>query len=104
MVELDLSGFVVDKHQMAFETLVSKFAKGIMKLLPTELKRMINFLGETQCKTTCPKAKKAGKIMFQILSVFLNSNRTQAHTLNLNDFAPYRVVQRQPRDVQSGSV
>ena len=70
MVELDLSGFAFDKHQMAFETLDSKIAKGIMKLIPTELKRMINFLGETQYKTTCPKANKAGKIMFQILSVF----------------------------------
>ena len=47
VLELDLSGFVFDKHQMAFETLDSKIAKGIMKLIPTELKRRINFLGDS---------------------------------------------------------
>ena len=91
-VELDSSGFVFDKHQIALENLDSKNSKGIMKLVPTELKRRINFLGRT-----------GRQIMFQMLSFFFNSNRTQGHTLNLNDIAPCRVVQRQPQDVQSDS-
>ena len=45
--ELNHSGFIVDKHQFEFETLRSKIAIGIMKIIPTELKRKISFLEET---------------------------------------------------------
>ena len=38
--EMDHSLFVFDKHQMEFETLDSKLAKGIMKICPTEFEQM----------------------------------------------------------------
>ena len=34
--------FIFDKHQIKFETLDSKIATGIMKIIPDELKRRIN--------------------------------------------------------------
>ena len=104
MVELDFSGFVFDKHPMALENLDSKIANGIIKLIPTELKRRINFLGETQSqyKTTCPKANRQANHVSNII-FFQQQQKLRGHTSNLNDFAPCRVVQRPPRDVQSDS-
>ena len=37
MNELDYTGFIFDYHQLEFETLDSKFSKGIMKIIATEL-------------------------------------------------------------------
>ena len=44
--ELDCSRFIFDKHQ--FETRDAKIARGIMKIIPADLKRKINFLEEAQ--------------------------------------------------------
>ena len=57
MEELDHSGFVLDEHQIKFETLDSKVAKGIVKII----------LSETQYKTKCPMLT-VRQIMCQIFS------------------------------------
>ena len=83
MDELDHSGFIFDMHQMEFETLESKIAKGITKIIPADFKRKINFLEDTQYKNKRPML--AGRqIMFQIFS-FVNINKTQGHPMNLSD-------------------
>ena len=95
--DLDHSGFTSDKHQIEFETLDSKIAKGIMKTLPAEFKRKINFLQETQHKNR--RSMLTGRqTMFQIFSFF---NMTPGHTTNLSDLLSVEVVQRQPQHVQS---
>ena len=50
MEELDWSGFIFDKDHSEFETLGSKVAEEIMKIIPPHFKRKINFLEETQYK------------------------------------------------------
>ena len=43
---LDHSGFVFDKHKLEFQALNSEIAKGIMQLIPADVKGKINFLEE----------------------------------------------------------
>ena len=54
--ELNHSGFIFGNHQLEVETLHPKIAKGIMKIIPTEFKRNINILEETQYKKQTPNA------------------------------------------------
>ena len=80
--DLDYSGFVFNKRQIEFETPDSQIANGIMKIIPTELKRKINFLEETQDKEK-HQMMTGRQIMFQIFS-FFSINKTQGRTMNLN--------------------
>ena len=79
--DLDSRGIVFDKHQMDFETLDSKIPKGIMKVLPVDLKRKINFLGETTKR--CPLVT-GRQIMFPMFSLFNINSQTQGHSMNLS--------------------
>ena len=61
----------------------SKLAKGIMKIIPAEFRRKINFLVETQFKNKRPM-RAGSRIMFQMFS-FLNIKKTQGPTMNLSE-------------------
>ena len=74
---------VFDKHQVEFETLDSNTDNGIMKIVPADFRRNINFSEWTQYKNKCPLLTDR-QIKNQMFS-FFNINKTQAHTLNLND-------------------
>ena len=65
-----------------FEKSRSEDRQGIMKIIPADLKRKINFLEETQYKSKCPMLT-GRQILFQIFS-FSNINKTQGHTMNLS--------------------
>ena len=82
MEDLDHSGYTLDEHQIDFETLDSKVAKGIMKIIPGEFQRKINFLEETQYKNKRPILTDR-QSMFQVF--FFIVNKTQEHTMNLSD-------------------
>ena len=83
MGELDHTEFIFDKHHLEFETLDSKIANGITKIVPTELKRKINFLEETKYKNQRPELT-GRQIRFQVF-LFFNVKKTQEHTINLSD-------------------
>ena len=83
MGELDNSRFVLGKHQLEFETHVSKIAQGIMVMIPSVFKKKINFLEETQHKNKCPMVTSR-QILLQVF-LFFNCNKTQGHTMNLSD-------------------
>ena len=68
---------------MEFETLDSKIAKGIKKIIPADVKSKINVLEETQYKNKCPMLT-GRQILYQIFS-FFNIDETQGHILNMND-------------------
>ena len=65
--ELDYSGFIVDKHQLEFETLDSEIAKGTMKIISADFQRKNNVLEETQYKKKRPLHTDR-QIMFQVFS------------------------------------
>ena len=65
MEEMDHSGFVLDKHQMEYETLDSKIAKGMLKFIPTDVKRKINFLEEIQYKNRNVQCSQTGTSCFK---------------------------------------
>ena len=102
MEEPDTPGFAPDKHQPSeIETLGSKIAPGIMKIILAGFKRKVHVLEETQSMNKFPML--TGKdIMFQTFS-FFNTNKTQGHTMNLSDFAYRRAEQRQHQHVESRS-
>ena len=77
--DLDHSGFVFDRHQLDFETLASKIAKGVMKIIPADFKRKTNFLDETQYKNKCPMLT-GRQIMYHIFS-FFNIKKTQGYIM-----------------------
>ena len=78
MGELDHSGFVLDKHQIESETLYSKIAKAIMKIIPAEFKRKINFLEGTEYKKkTNVQRFRAGKFCFTCF--FVLQHQSVAH-------------------------
>ena len=54
-----------------------------MKIILAEFKRKINFLEEGQDKNKCP-VLTGRQILHRIFS-FLNTNKTQWHTMNLSD-------------------
>ena len=68
---------------MKFETLDSKIAEGIMKVIPADFKRKINFSEETHNKNKCP-ILTGRQITCQMFS-FLHVNKTQEHTMNLSN-------------------
>ena len=74
---------VFDKHQVEFETHDSNIDKGIMKIVPADFKRNINFSEWTQYNNKCPLLTDR-QIKNQMFS-FFNINKTQAHAMNLND-------------------
>ena len=67
MDEANHSGFNFDKHHIECEILDSKVAKGIFKIIPTELKRKIYFLDEIQ------------------VFLFFHINKIREHTTILSD-------------------
>ena len=83
MEDFDHAGFVFDRHQMEFETLDSKTAKGILKIIRAELKRRIIYLAKSQQKNKRPLLP-GRQIMFQICP-FFNIIKTQGPTMNLCD-------------------
>ena len=65
MDDLTCSGFIIDKHQIGFETLDSKIARNY-----ENYSVRMNFLEETQHKNKRP---------------MLNINKTQSYKMNLSD-------------------
>ena len=74
-----IQGSWFDKHQMVFETLDSKIAKGTTKVFGM----YFYFLEETLYQKHMSHTKSQAKIMCQIFS--FSNNKSQGHTLNLND-------------------
>ena len=85
--ELDHPGFVVDKHQMEFETLDSKIAKGSMKNPLAEFKRKIHFSEKNTILEQNCQMLTGRPIMFHILSVF-TINMTQGSPAGKEDRPP----------------
>ena len=67
---------------MEFETLDSKMAKGVMKIIPAEFKRKINFLEETIYNNAF--VMLTGWLIMQQIFSFFNINKTQGTLLTLH--------------------
>ena len=72
------------KHPLELQTLDSKIANGIMKIVPADFKKKIDFLEETQYKNKRPTAHGEAKLCFKY---FCSSNiiKTLEHMMDLSD-------------------
>ena len=97
MEELDHSGFVFARHQVEFETQASKAAKGIMMIIPVDVKIKRNFFEESQYKNKIQRsqANRVSDIFF------CQRLRSSGANYELECFRQRRVVRRQLEDVQS---
>ena len=68
---------------MEFETLGSKIAKGIMKIIPADFKRKKSFLQDQLHQNQAPMFTSR-HIVCQILS-FFRINKTRGYTMSLRD-------------------
>ena len=80
--ELNHSGFEGSECNMEFETLGSKIAKGIMKIIPTDFRRKKISRGPPVPKSG---AMLTGRHIVNQIFSFFRINMTRGHTMSLND-------------------
>ena len=79
MEELDYSGFIVDQHQIEFETLDSKIAERNHEDNSCRIQEKDLFL----VRNSIPK--QTSSACGQATYLFVSMNKTQEHTMNLSD-------------------
>ena len=77
---MDHSGSCLTNTKWSLKLLIRK---GSMKIILAEFNRNVNSFQETKYKNRCPMLTSK-QIMFRIFS-FFNINKTQGHTMNLNE-------------------